>query len=93
MCAVCVFVRRKKRYGHVSRSSSLANITLQSAVKGGRRQGKQKQQQQKRGRKTTSDLDRPGVLQVPEGSGEQRKMEGIGCEVICGALTTRAIKR
>ena len=35
-------------------------------VKGGQHQGK----------------DRPGVRQVPEGSGEQRKMEETGCEVI-----------
>ena len=26
-------------------------------------------------------MDRPGVRQVPEGSGEQKKMEGTGCEV------------
>ena len=30
-------------------------------------------------------IDRPGVCQVPEGSGEQTKMEETGCEVICGA--------
>ena len=30
-------------------------------------------------------MDRPGVRQVQEGSGEQRRMEGTGCEVICGA--------
>ena len=33
-------------------------------------------------------MDRPGVCQIPEGSGEQRKMEEISCEVICGAPTT-----
>ena len=27
-----------------------------------------------------------------EGSGEQRKMEGTGCEIICGAQTTPASK-
>ena len=31
-----------KRYGHVSRSSDLTKSTLQSTMKGGRRQGKQK---------------------------------------------------
>ena len=30
-------------------------------------------------------MDRPGVRQVPEGSGEQRKMEETGSEIICGA--------
>ena len=35
---------------------------------------------------------RPGVRQVPEGSGEQGKMEDTGCEIICGAPTTLAVK-
>ena len=33
-------------------------------------------------------MDRPGVRQVSEGSGEQGKMEETGCEIICGAPTT-----
>ena len=33
-------------------------------------------------------MDRPGVRHVPEGSGEQGKMEETGCETICGAPTT-----
>ena len=37
-------------------------------------------------------MDRPGVRQVPEGSGEQVKMEKTGCEIICGAPTTLAVK-
>ena len=37
-------------------------------------------------------MDRPGVHQVPEGSGEQRKMEETGCEIICGAPTTLAVR-
>ena len=36
--------------------------------------------------------DRPGVGQVPEGSGEQGKMEETGCELICGAPTTLAVQ-
>ena len=36
-------------------------------------------------------MDRPGVWQVPEGS-EQGKMEKTGCEIICGAPTTLAVK-
>ena len=35
---------------------------------------------------------RPAVRQVHDGSGEQRKMDETGCEVICGAPTTLAIK-
>ena len=30
-------------------------------------------------------MDRPGVRQVPEGSGEQGKMEETGCEINCDA--------
>ena len=38
-------------------------------------------------------LDRPGVRQVPEGSGEKGKMEEeTGCEIICGAPTTLVVK-
>ena len=37
-------------------------------------------------------MDRPGVRQVPEGNGEQRKMEETGCKSICGAPTTLAVK-
>ena len=37
-------------------------------------------------------MDRPGVRQVPGGSGEEGKMEKTGCEVICGAPTTVAVK-
>ena len=37
-------------------------------------------------------MDRPGVHQVPEGSGEQEAMEDIGCEIIHGAPVTVAVK-
>ena len=37
-------------------------------------------------------IDRPGVHQVPEGSGEKEKMEKTGCKIICGAPTTLAVK-
>ena len=37
-------------------------------------------------------MDRPGVRQVPEGGGEQGKMEETGCEIIYGALMTVAVK-
>ena len=37
-------------------------------------------------------MDRPGVQQVPEGSGEQGKMEETGCEIICGAPMTLVVK-
>ena len=38
------------------------------------------------------EMDRPGVRQVPEGSGGQKKMEKSDCKVICGAPTTLAVK-
>ena len=37
-------------------------------------------------------MDRLGVRQVPEGSGEQGKMEKTGCKIICGAPTTLMVK-
>ena len=37
-------------------------------------------------------MDRPGVCQVPEDSGEQGKMEKTSCRIICGAPTTLAVK-
>ena len=50
-----------------------------------------------RGKKTKQTeeevgMDRPGVRQVPESSGEQAKMEEIGCQITCGAPTTLAVK-
>ena len=37
-------------------------------------------------------MDRPGVRQVPEGGGEQGKMEKTGCKILCGAQKTLALK-
>ena len=37
-------------------------------------------------------MDRPGVRQVPEDSGEQGKMEETDCEIICGTPTTLMVK-
>ena len=34
----------------------------------------------------------PGVRQVPEGSGEQGKMEETGCEITCGPTTILVVK-
>ena len=70
-----------KWYGHISCSSGPAKTILNGTVKGGRRHGKQKKEV---GRQHQG-MDMPGVRQVPEGSGEQRKMEETGCEVIFGA--------
>ena len=75
-------------YGHVSRSSGLAKTILQGTLKGDRRQG---QTEEEVGRQHQG-MDRPGVRQVPDGSGEQGKMEETGCEIICGAPTTLVVK-
>ena len=37
-------------------------------------------------------MHRPGVRQVQESSREHGKIEETGCEIICGAPTTLAIK-
>ena len=79
--------RKLQWYGHVSRSSGLAKTILQGTVKAGRRQA-----DRGRGGKTTSGNGQPGVCQVPEGSGEQGKMEKTGCKIIGGAPTTLAVK-
>ena len=73
-------------YGHVSHSSGLAKTILQGTVKGERRQGRQKKRWEDNIREWT-DLEC-----VPEGSGEQGKMEETGCEIICGAITTLAVE-
>ena len=56
--------------GHVSRSSGLAKTILQSTMKGGK---KTKQTVEEVGRQYQG-MDRPGVRQVPVGSGEEGKM-------------------
>ena len=83
-------VKRRKLqwYGHVSRSSGLAQTILQSTSKGGRRQGRLR----KRWEDNIRGMDRPRVRQVPEDSGEQGKVEKTGCEIIFGAPTTLAVK-
>ena len=43
-------------------------------------------------RRQHQGMDRSGVRQVPEGSGEQGQMEETGCEIICGAQMDLAVK-
>ena len=84
-------VKRRKLqwYGHVSRSSGLAKTILQGKVKGGKRQGRRKKRLEDNIREWTGLA---GVRQVPEGSGEQGKMEETGCKIICSAPTTLTVK-
>ena len=75
-------------YGHVSLSSGLAKTILQRHSERGK---KTRQTEEEVGRQHQG-MDRPGVCQVPGGSGKQIKMEETGCEVICGASATHAVK-
>ena len=54
--------------------------------------GKKMRQTEKEVGRQHQGMDRPGVRQVPEGSGEQEKMEETGCEIICGGPTTLTVK-
>ena len=76
-------VKRRKLqwYGHVSGSLGLGKTILQGTVKGGGRQGGQRKRWEDNIREWTG-LE---FAKVPEGSREHRRMEGTGCEVICGA--------
>ena len=68
-----VVKRRKLQwYGHVSRSSSLAKTILQGTVKGGKDRA-----DRGRGGKTTSGNGQAWSSQVPESSGEQKKLRKL----------------
>ena len=54
--------------------------------------GKKTRQTEEEVGRQHQEMDRPGVRQVPEGSGEQEKMEKTGCKIICGAPTTFAVE-
>ena len=74
-------------YGYVSCSSSAQNHLARQSERG----KKTKQTEEEVGRQHLG-MDRLGVRQVPEGSGQQGKMEKTGCKIICGAPTTLAVK-
>ena len=71
-----------------SRSSGLAKTILQGTVKGGRRQGRQKNRWEDNIREWTG-LEF-GRFQRAVKNG---RMEKSGCKIICGAPTTLAVKR
>ena len=54
--------------------------------------GKKTRQIEEEVGRQNQEMNRPGVRQVREGSGEQGKMEETGCEIICGAPKTLAVK-
>ena len=67
----------KSVQNHLARHSEKGKKTRQTAEEVGRHH---------------QGIDRPGVRLVPEGSGEQGKVEETGCEIICGAPTTLVVK-
>ena len=83
-----IIVKRRKLqwYGHVSRSSGLAKTILQK--------GEEDKAGRRRGGKTTSGNGQ--VLSLRNSRGQRivakEKKEETGCEVICDALTTLAVK-
>ena len=54
--------------------------------------GKKTRQTEKKVGRQHQRMDKPEVRQVQESSREQRKIQETGCEVICGAPTTPAVK-
>ena len=85
-------VKRRKLqwYGQVSRSSGVAKNILQGTVKERKRKGREEDKADRE--RQHQEMYRPGVRQVPEGNGEQGRMEETGCEITCGAPTTLAFK-
>ena len=57
-----------------------------------RERGKKTRQTEEEVGRKYQGVDWPEVRQVPEGSGEQGKMEKTGCKIICGTPTTLAVK-
>ena len=83
-----VKIRRLQWYGHVSHSSGLDKNHLARHNERGK---KTRQTEEEVGRQHQV-MDRPGVRQVTEGSGEQGKIEKTGCKIICGAPMTFVVK-
>ena len=83
-------VKRRKLqwYDHVSRSSGLTKTLLQSTVKGGRRQGRQRKRWEDNTREWTGLEFGKSQMAVEN----RKKMEKTGCKIICGAATTLAVK-
>ena len=54
--------------------------------------GKKKRHTEEEVWKKYQGMDRPGVHQIPEGSGKQRKMEKTSFEIICGLPKTLTVK-
>ena len=75
-------------YGHVSLSSDLVKIILQSTVEGGRRQGRQKKRWEDNIREWIG-LEFAKSKRAVE---NREKMEETGCEIICCAPKSLAVE-
>ena len=84
-------VKRRKLqwYGHVSRSSGLAKTILQGTVTNRKRQGRQRKRWDGNIRVEWTGLEFDKSQRAVE---NREKMEETGCEIICGAPTTLAVK-
>ena len=81
-------VKRCKLQWYVSHSSGLAITILQGTVKGGRRQGRQRKRLEDNIREWTGlEFSKSQRAVV-----NRKKMEETGCEIICGAPMTLAVK-
>ena len=83
-----VMRRKLQWYGHVfpftrSGQNHLARYS---------ERGKKTWQAEEEVERQNQEMDRPRARQVPEGSGEQGKMEETGCKIICGASTILMVK-
>ena len=79
---------RLQWYGHIFHSSGLAKTILQGTVKGGRRQGRQRKRWEDNSREWAG-LEFARSQRALE---NRAIVEETGCEIICGALTTLAVK-
>ena len=77
--------RKLKYYGHVFLQGK-KHLPRHSE------RGKKTRQTEKEVTRQQQGMDRPGVHQVPEGSGEQGTMEETGCEIICCAPAISTVK-
>ena len=66
--------------------------SVQKHLAGHSKRGKKIRQTEQEVGRQHPGMDRPGVCQIPEGNGEQRKMKETGCEVICDAPATLTVK-
>ena len=91
--SLCLKVRTKSLHSlHIGQSYYPSCVTCLPFIRSGQnhlarhsKRGKKTKQTEEEVGRQHQEMDRPGVRQVPEGSGGK-------CEIICGAPTTFAVK-